>query len=111
MGVVEAFLLFSLGNGIGYVYRWWTEPEVICRTIEYNVPEHLKTPLNPIICKRGVDPNTGIKKECYVNEDPVYEMTKENRLKFHLDISDLQGNLFECEQLTKEQKENPKIIK
>lgn len=111
MEPISFLLAMALSYGGGYAHRYLTEPEVICRTVKYKVPEKFKTPLEPTGCKRGVNPVTGMNEECYVNEDPVYEFTKDQRIKLHNDIGELQGNLFECEQLTKEQRKNPKIVK
>lgn len=108
MEPISFIIALSLAYGGGYLHRYITEPEYTCQTVDYEVPAHLKRSVEVSMCKRGLD-STGIQRECYVNESPVYELLPRDRSKVEDYIIELQLNLFKCQELTEKVSSEPLV--
>lgn len=95
---LDSLLVAAVIYGSGFFTRYFTEPEKVCKDLIYEIPEDLMKPYEPTMCTRGTD-KLGIKRECYVNEDPVYMLLPRYRKGLDSFIIKLQLNLFECNNL------------
>lgn len=108
--MIEGLLLAFLFYTGGYTTRYFTEPEKVCKTIKYQLPENIKKPVTLPMCKRGTDSN-GIEHRCYVKEDPVYELLPSARSRLDGYIIELQMNTFKCYDMIEEYNNDKYIIK
>lgn len=109
--MIEILLILFLSFGSGYGTRYFTEPEVICKNIEYEIPKDLQSQLEFGYCKAGIDPSTGIDHQCYITVPTTYVFTDENYDRVGEFTNRLQLNLFQCKDLIDSYNKDKSIIK